>query len=247
MKASSALWALVLATASLVCQADVNLAAAGRSEADLKRDETSKPQQMLALMNIQPGAVVFDLLGGGGYFSELLSQAVGPTGKVYLHNNKAYMPYVGKDLVARLAGNRLKNVVRYDREVDDLGLAENSVDAVFFVMGYHDMYHVSEGWKIDPPQLMGQIRKALKPNGLMLVVDHNANAGTGIQSAQELHRIEAAYVKNELGKFGFELVTASDVLQNAQDNHTLSVFDPAIRSHTDRFVFVVKNSKPASK
>ncbi|NQD36776.1 class I SAM-dependent methyltransferase [Permianibacter sp. IMCC34836] len=247
MKMHAVLGGLLMAAASLVCQAEVNLAAPGRSEADLKRDETSKPQQMLALMNIKPGAVVFDLLGGGGYFTELLSQAVGPNGKVYLHNNKAYMPYVGKELEARLAGNRLKNVVRYDKEVDDLGLAENSVDAVFFVMGYHDMYHVSENWKIDPAQLMAQIRKALKPNGLMLVVDHNANPGTGIQSGQELHRIEAAYVKNELAKFGFELVTASDALQNPQDDHSLSVFDPAIRYHTDRFVFVVRNNKAATK
>jgi len=246
MQYAAAVAVVLFGLANFSVMAEVNLAAAGRSESDLKRDETSKPHAMLALMNVKPGAVVLDLLGGSGYFSELLTQSVGPTGKVYLHNNKAYMPYVGKDLDARLAGNRLTNVVRYDKELDDLGLAENSFDTVFFVMGYHDMYHVSEGWKIDPSGLMGQIKKALKPNGLMLVVDHNAATGTGIASAQELHRIEASYVKDELGRFGFELVAESDVLKNPKDNTSMGVFDPSVRFHTDRFVFVVKNVKPGS-
>ncbi len=134
-------------------------------------------------------------------------------------------------------------MVRYDREVEDLGLAPNSVDAVLFVMGYHDMYHVSPTWKIDPKNLMGQVRAALKPGGLMLVIDHNAPAGSKLAGAQDNHRIDAGYVRDELRQFGFELVTESDLLANAQDTRTTSVFDPAIRGKTDRFVMVVRNKK----
>ena len=235
----------VLLSTLLLTQFSVNacnlqLDTPGRSDADKKRDAVSLPCAMTALLPVQAGDTVLDLLGGGGYFSELLAQQVGANGKVLLHNNKAYLPYVDKQLEARLADNRLANVVRLDAELDALPLQPASLDAVYFIMGYHDMYHVSADWKIDPKQLMAQIYQALKPGGRMLVVDHNAPAGSGVDAAQELHRIEAAYVSNDLKSFGFELVTDSAVLRNSDDDYTKSVFDKAVRGKTDRFVLVVK-------
>lgn len=229
---------VLMQVSALACE--LNLISADRSEADKKRDAVSLPCEMADLLPVKAGDTVLDLLGGGGYFSELLSQQVGAQGKVLLHNNKAYLPYVDKQLELRLANNRLPNVTRLDAEVDALPLAPNSIDAVYFVMGYHDMYHVDTGWKIDPKQLMADIFRALKPGGHMLVVDHNAPDNSGIASAQELHRIEAAYVRNELQNFGFELVTDSAVLRNNDDDYSKSVFDKAVRGKTDRFVFVVK-------
>lgn len=234
---------ILLSTSSWFCHAEINLKQPQRPAADLVRDVSSRPVETMALMQLRPGMTVLDLLGGGGYFSELISQEVGANGKVLLHNNQAYLPYVGKDLAARLADGHLKNVQRYDKEVENLELAENSLDAVFFVMGYHDMYHVSTGWKIDPQHLMGQIKKALKPNGLMLVIDHAAPDGSKLQHAQENHRIDEAYVKDELARIGFETVQQSGLLRNAQDSRLTSVFDAAIRGQTDRFVLVLQNKK----
>lgn len=232
-----------LATISLIANAQIDLNHAHRSNADKQRDMTSKPLEMMALMDVKEGMTVLDLLGGSGYYSELLGQQVGNNGRVLLHNNKAYLPFVGKELEARLADGSLKNVVRYDREVDHLELAENSVDAVFFVMGYHDMYHVSPGWKIDDKDLMGQIKKALKPNGLMLVIDHSAPIGSKLEQTQNNHRIDEEFVKSSLKGFGFEIVKQSDLLRNPADSRKNIVFDPSIRGKTDRFVFVVKNVK----
>ena len=231
--------ALLLST-PLAANCDLDLQNSNRSEADKKRDAVSLPCDMAALIKLNKGDVVLDLLGGGGYFSELLSLQVGPQGRVYLHNNKAYLPYVETQLTARLQGNRLPNVQRLDAELERLQLHPASLDAVYFIMGYHDMYHVSDGWKIDPTQLMTQIYSALKPGGQMLVVDHNAPAGSGVKDAQELHRIEANYVEKELQQFGFELIQSSDVLKNSSDDYSKSVFDAAVRGKTDRFVLVVK-------
>ncbi|WP_417703182.1 class I SAM-dependent methyltransferase [Rheinheimera aquimaris] len=235
---------LVLSHAHLMA-CELKLDDATRSDADKKRDASSLPCEMATLLPLQQGDTVLDLLGGGGYFSELLAQQVGKTGKVLLHNNKAYLPYVGKQLETRLAKNRLSNVERLDAEVDALPLKPDSIDAVYFIMGYHDMYHVSDGWQINPQQLMKQIYTALKPGGRMLVVDHNAAAGSGVSAAQELHRIEAAYVSQELQDFGFNLVTDSTVLANRNDDYSKSVFDQLVRGKTDRFVLVVE--KPTAQ
>ena len=213
-----------------------------RSAADVKRDTVSKGPDVVKLAEIKPGMKVFDLLGGGGYYSEILAQAVGKQGRVYLHNNKAYMPYVEKELVARLAKGRLTNVHRYDREVDDLGIKAGSFDALFFVLGYHDIYHQAEGWKIDRDSLLKQITTALKPNGKLVIVDHSAKPGTGTKASQELHRIDVAYVKNEIISLGFVLVAESDMLSNPKDLRTQTPFVPEMRRKTDRFVLVFKKS-----
>lgn len=238
------LLAIILLSHMTVTACELEFNRADRSQADKTRDASSPPCRMSALLPLQTGDVVLDLLGGNGYFSELLSQQVGADGKVYLHNNQAYLPYVEKQLLQRLEQNRLPNVIRLDAELDKLALTPNSLDAVYFIMGYHDMYHVSEGWKIDPKQLMTQIYAALKPGGKMLVVDHNASAGSGTAAAQELHRIEVSYVQHELQQFGFKLLTSSDALANNKDDYTKSVFDKSVRGKTDRFVLLLQ--KPAN-
>lgn len=218
--------------------AELNLQ--GRSTADLSRDLTSKPAEVLQLVPLQPGNTVLDLFGGDGYYSELAAQLVGPSGKVLLHNNQAYLKYVGETLPKRLQGGRLPNVVRYDREAGQLELAAESLDAVLFVMGYHDFYHKSAEWEISRDSVLHQLKTALKPGGYLLVIDHQAKAGSGHSAAQDLHRIEQQLVMQELSAAGFVFKEQSDVLRNAADDHSKAVFDPAIRGKTDRFTLLFR-------
>ena len=60
---------------SAVSMADFELS--GRLEADLKRDKTSKPREIIQLVGVKPGDHVLDLFAGGGYYSEILSRVVG--------------------------------------------------------------------------------------------------------------------------------------------------------------------------
>lgn len=237
----NALYLSILAAVSLqLSAADLNLS--GRSAADLKRDLTSKPAAVLALLPVKPGQQVLDLFGGDGYYSELMAQLVGPSGKVLLHNNQAYLQFVAERLPERLKDGRLPNVVRYDRESAALELAPASLDGVLFVMGYHDFYHKSAGWTVSRDEVLTQIKTGLKPGGYLLVIDHQAKAGSGHSAAQELHRIDQQTVIDELTAAGFVLQQQSDVLKNSADDHSIMVFDPAIRGNTDRFTLVF--SKP---
>src|ERR1035437_2774725 len=59
------------------------VASPDRTAADRANDVRRKPEQMLAFIGVRPGMVALDLSAGGGYTTELLARAVGPSGRVF--------------------------------------------------------------------------------------------------------------------------------------------------------------------
>jgi len=59
------------------------VASPDRSAADRNNDLRRKPEQMLGFIGVRAGMVALDLSAGGGYATELLARAVGPSGRVY--------------------------------------------------------------------------------------------------------------------------------------------------------------------
>jgi predicted methyltransferase len=212
------------------------LADPARSAEDRARDERDHAAQVLSFFGVAPGMVVVDMFAAGGYFSELIARIVGPTGKVYLYNNKGYAGYAAKPLAARVESGRLQNVVVLEKEVGDIGIPRGSVDLVLMSMSYHDVYFKDEGWSVDPASLFAEVNSMLKKGGTLAIVDHVAALGSGSSAAQELHRIDVAFAQKDIESRGFKLVGSLDVLRNSGDDHTKVVFDPAVRGHTDRFV-----------
>lgn len=213
----------------------------GRLTGDLARDERSRPDAILPLLQLQPGDRVADIWAGGGYYSELIASVVGDSGEVLLVNNLAYSQFAAKALAERQDGRDIGSVTVHTREVADLELGEASLDAAVIIMSYHDTYHVDEasGWQaIDADHFFAQIAAALKPGGRFLIVDHYARAGSGNASAQDLHRIDVDFAKSDIGGRGFKLVATSDILRNPDDDYEIVVFDPTVRGKTDRFVLV---------
>ena len=219
------------------------LANPARSQADRERDARDKPAEVLALAKFKRGDTVADILAGGGYYSEILSGIVGPNGKVLLVNNPGYDGFGKKGYTERLAGNRLPNVQHIVGPSDALGMGENVLDGAVIVMSYHDLYWVDEkeGWpKVDVGRFLDQVVRALKPDGVLLVVDHSAKAGTGSADAQTLHRIDEQFTIADFRRHGLEWEAAIPVLRNADDDRSKNVFDPAIRGKTDRFVHLYR-------
>jgi predicted methyltransferase len=215
---------------------------AGRSAADRERDARDRPAEVLALAGVAPGMTIADIFGGSGYYAEILAHVVGPQGRVLLVNNAPYVAFAGKDYKARFEGDRLPQVRRSVVETCDLGLAPESLDVAMIVMSYHDLYHYDpQGWpRIDADRFLEQIRRAVRPGGAFLIVDHSARAATGSADAQDLHRIDEQFAIADIEKHGFVLEKRWDGLRNAADDRTLVVFDPKIRGRTDRFVHVYR-------
>ena len=233
------------ASAPVATSSDIQsvLANPARSAADRERDARDKPAETYALAKFKRGDTVADILGGSGYNSEILSGIVGPEGHVLLVNNTGSENFARKGLAERLANDRLPNVRHIVGPSDALGMGENVLDGAVIVMSYHDLYWVSDkdGWpRIDAGQFLDQVVRALKPGGVLLVVDHSAQTGTGSSAAQTLHRIDEQFAIADFGKHGLVLETTSPVLRNPDDDRSKLVFDPAIRGKTDRFVLLLR-------
>ena len=193
---------------------------------------------MLEFAGIEPGMTVLDLFSGGGYYSEILSVIVGDAGHVDAHSNAAYLGFVGDEFKDRHANDRLGNVSVLMAENNELELTANRYDAVFLSLTFHDFYLESaDGWpKIDIDKLLAELFSGLKPGGTVTIIDHYADAGSSTDTANELHRIDPAIVRNAMRTAGFELDGESDLLRNPDDDHSKSVFDPSLRGQTDRFM-----------
>lgn len=208
-----------------------------RSPGDRARDGTRKPARVLDFFDIKRGMRVADIQAGDGYYTEILSRAVGPAGHVWCQNNQFPLRFVGPVLDPRLADDRLPNVTRLDRELDDPGLPKG-LDAAILIRFYHDF-----GWmELDREAFNDLVFRLLKPGGVFGVVDHHALAGAGISEGQRLHRIEASLVREEIESAGFVLEAESYVLRNPDDTRDWNIFDDNAknRDNTDRFAFLFR-------
>jgi predicted methyltransferase len=68
---------------------------------------------------------------------------------------------------------------------------------------------------------------ALKPGGMYVIADHAGRAGTGISEAGTLHRIEEAFLVQEVQAAGFKLLAHADFLRNPQDPRDKNTPEPA--------------------
>ncbi len=227
--------ALLLCVSAAQAAPPANVAAAlsapDRTDADKTRDAARKPAEMLEFSGVKSGDKVGELVPGGGYFTRLLSAAVGPSGKVY-----AAVPVADLEKAKAAAKG---NVEPVGMTPDSLGLPE-PVDLIFTAQNYHD-FHLKR-LNLDVAAVNKRLYDALKPGGVLLIIDHAAAPGAPIETADSLHRIDPAVVRREVEAAGFKFVGENNAVRNPADPKTASVFDPAIRGKTDQFVY--KFQKP---
>src|SRR2546423_124598 len=164
--------------------------------------------------------VALDVSAAGGYTTELIARAVGPSGRVYGQTPRA-------DPRQRLAerAKAVPNIVPVVRPFEEPAppeLASNALDLVTLMFNYHDFGHMG----VDRAQLNRAIFAALKPGGLYVVADHAGRPGTGISESGTLHRIEEAFLRQEVEAAGFKLVEEGKFLRNPNDPRDKNTPDP---------------------
>ncbi len=236
------------------------LAAPDRPAADKQRDPARRPDRVIEFLGITAGMTVMDVMGGGGYYTEVLSAAVGPQGRVVAQNfdwmlrmREGERARELKERVARL-GNVEILLLDFSparppeqRLIDmksvtgllDLGPVSTfiepwlqTMDAAITALNLHDMYIYGD--EDGAVTFLKNIYRVLRPGGVLGLIDHVGIPG---QDNSRLHRIERPLAQRLLVEAGFVIAAESDLLANPEDDHTLNVYDPALQRNTDRMLF----------
>lgn len=220
---------------------DAAIANPNRLAGDKEQDSWRKPAVVLNYLELRPGMSVLDYMSAGGYYTELISNVVGPQGRVIAYNNAEYLKFAEDQPAKRYGDNRLANVAQLTTTVEDAPLDPASLDAALFVQSYHDLYWKSKdgSWPAtDPARALAKVVPALKPGAVVVVVDHVAAAGGDpAVTVDATHRIDPAVIKRDFEAAGLVFDGESTQFQNPADDHTKPVFDDSIRHKTDQVIY----------
>jgi predicted methyltransferase len=113
------------------------------------------------------------------------------------------------------------------------------LDLVTLMFNYHDFGFMG----VDRAAMNRAVFKALKPGGLYVIADHAGRPGTGISESGTLHRMEEAFLKQEVEAAGFQLAAEGNFLRNPNDPKDRNTPEPP----QPKDEFVVKFVKPLAK
>lgn len=204
------------------------LAADSRPMEDRVRDAARRPWQVMQLLGVEAGMTAVDIGAGGGWYTRVLSAAVGPSGQVISQAGPRALQRDNGQAARELAAS-LGNVEPSFENLGDMGseIADVAVTAL-------NMHHGDEARNV--PYLR-DIYSVLKSGGRAAIIDH---IGSPDIDNSRLHRMPVANARQWIEAAGFEIVEESDLLRTAADDHTLPVNDPRLGRNSDRFLFIVR-------
>jgi ubiquinone/menaquinone biosynthesis C-methylase UbiE len=160
-----------------------------------ERENEERPRLAVRLLQLRPGDAVADVGAGSGYYTELLSQAVGPTGVVYATD---IQPAMLQLLARRIRDRKLANVQPVLGAEDDPRLPPGALDLVLLVDVYHEFSR--------PQEMLRRIRSALKPGGRLVLLEFRQEDPA--VPIREEHKMSVQQVRTELEaeRFRFDRV-----------------------------------------
>ena len=124
------------------------------------RDRVNEAGAVMTRAGIRPGMTVADIGAGEGYYTVRLARRVGKDGRVLAED---IVPATRDQLAERVARDRLDNVSVKLGEAADPKLPPASFDRVLLIHMYHEIEQ--------PYRFLWNLRPALRPGGLVVVVD----------------------------------------------------------------------------
>jgi len=236
----AAVAALTLAGAAYApCRADTTtpdyianaVADTTRPQADRDADAIRLPAETLAFAGVKPGLIVGELYPCGGYFTRMISDVVGPTGKDYGLETTRWKGCAEGD--QKVVGEGHKNFSFVAAPFGEF-VAPEKFDLFWITQNYHDL-HIKEYGNVDMAVFNKKVFESLKPGGVYFIVDHQAVGNLSDDEIAKVHRIAKRQMIAEVEAAGFKLAGEGTFLNRDGDDHTLSIFDKAIRGKTDQY------------
>ncbi|ATE64789.1 class I SAM-dependent methyltransferase [Rhizorhabdus dicambivorans] len=223
------------------------VSAPGRPADAARLDAGRKPVEVLGFLGLKPGMAAADIMTGSGYWAEILANAVGAKGKVTAFEPAQFYNDPEEQKVWKALTERRPDIdfVRYPFEGWSAG--GRHFDFAIINLNYHDLYWESAKYGIprsDPQAFLKELHTAMKPGGVVGIIDHVANPGGDTRAVvDKLHRIDPAVIKADFKAAGFTLEAESPLLANPADDHSKLVFAPDIRGKTDRVLYRFRKVK----
>ncbi len=199
------------------------LAGDHRSESNKARDAHRHPAETLAFFGVSRDSTVVEVWPGGGWYTEILAPYVRGTGVYFaagftttLDDVPGYFANAHKALANKLAGNPL-----YDHVVlTELYAPERSTMAppgsADFVLTFRNVHNWHARGNADA--MMQAFHRALKPGGVLGVVEHRAKPGTSLETMSKSGYMTEQYVIDLAAKHGFTLAARSEINANPKDS-----------------------------
>ena len=192
-----------------------------RTPGNVIRDRDRHPTEVLAFFGVRPESTVVEILpGSGGYYLELLAPYLKERGLYIAANRDAAAPpqYLAdhKKLLVRLAAEpalyEKVRVTQFNADLHEIA-PPGSAD---FVLTFRNLHNWLARGEIEAA--LRAFRKALKPGGVLGVVDHRGRTDLP-QAAQT----KSGYVREDFAialieKSGFKLVGRSEANANPKDS-----------------------------
>jgi ubiquinone/menaquinone biosynthesis C-methylase UbiE len=195
--------AVLLASAALAAEPRLALPRPDRQVArivspawddEAARDLAQEAATVIRLTGIKPGDTVADIGAGAGYYTMRLSPVVGPKGRVIAQD---IMPRYLAALKTRTRRAGLTNISFVQGRSADPRLPPASLDAALLIHMYHEIEQ--------PYALLWRLRKSLKPEGRIAIVD--------LDRKPEFHGMPRNLLVCEVKAVGYELVSITDLRQ----------------------------------
>jgi predicted methyltransferase len=197
-----------------------------RSQSNRKRNEFRHPAQTLDFFGITPSMNVTELWPVKGWYTEILGPYLKDTGQLTIANFKTlsnsedkksnYYAKLGRKLSARINnestyfGSVLE--VPYDPAIDGSFAMANSQDLIVAFRNIHN-------WDSDGvlKNVMTAAYDALKPGGILGVVEHKADQLSEMSSSAVVGYTDESYVIKVIESIGFRLAGRSGINANPKD------------------------------
>jgi len=190
-KTGNKTYLFILLLVTLLC-----LAARVSGQDDSKaRDAWQRPEEVMNALGIKAGSVVADIGAGGGYFTFHLARRVGPSGKVYAED---ILEGEVNKIRERATKEGFPQIEAVLGSKDDPRLPAASLDSILIVNAYHEMR--------EHDAMLRAAFRALKPGGLLAIIDAPAAPGEPRENYFDRHRIPEQVVRDDTAHSGFSFV-----------------------------------------
>jgi predicted methyltransferase len=229
--------AVVLATVgSIVLEAqqsagaalDAAIAGTHRSAANKARDRYRHPKETLEFFGLQPDMTVVEIWPGGGWYTDILAPVLRERGKLYAaqYGSAPPFPYQAREMEAFRAKLASAPDAYGDVTITALAFPDQleiappgSADLVVTFRNVHNWFQEGYGPPNAAELAFEAMFTALKPGGILGVVDHRWPDPTTEDPGARTGYISERRVVEHAENAGFELVAGSSVNDNPLDTH----------------------------